>query len=319
MAGPQDNQTPGEAIAEARRAKGLSLEDLAERTKIPAAMLAALEADEYHRLSGPLYARSFLRSCAKELGLVPDDVLGLYARHAGEAPRPAPEAVGAPEVVRIRRVGLPWGRLAAGVAGAVALAVAALLLLHGRGDAPAGRGEAGGGAGTVTGVGTLAAGAAGDRAPAGDAPAAAAAAAAPAAGRDSVAAAFVPRDGVAPAGVPGLAFAGGDRWPVVVRLTAAFPVTVRARRDGESEYMSVAWADSTGPGPVPAEGIVPGRAYLAGEGLVVYWGAVDRVSLLLGSTDGVEVTVNGRPQLLRLPGPGDELRLELRAAPSALP
>lgn len=318
MSGPQDSQSPGLAIAAARRARGLSVEDLAERTKIPAAMLVAIEADEFHRLSGPLYARSFLRSCAKELGLAAEDVLELYARHAGEPPRTPHEVPGAPEVVRIRRVGLPWGRLAGGAGAVLVIAVIALVVTRGGGDAPtaaAGRkGGAAAGAGMLAGATVAAPGAAPatrDAAP----PTAVAAA-------DSQVAPIATaarRDGPAPAGVPGLVFAGGATWPVVVRLTAAFPVSVRARRDGEAEYAGVAWTDTAGAGPVPVEGIVAGQAYAVGDGLVVYWGAVDRVSLLLGSTDGVEVTVNGRPQVLRLPGPGDELRLELRAAPTTLP
>ncbi len=319
MSGPQENQSPGLAIAEARRSRGLSVEDLAERTKIPAAMLIAIEADEFHRLSGPLYARSFLRSCAKELGLVVEDVLELYARQAGEPPRTPHETPGAPEAVRIRRVGLPWGRLAGGTGAVLVIAVVAVILTRGGGDAPTAAAVRTGG--VAAGAGMLA-GATGAepgvaQGSAGGAPltpvAAADSQAAPMAG------APVRRDGTAPAGVPGLVFAGGATWPVVVRLTAAFPVSVRARRDGDAEYTGVAWTDTAGAGPVPAGGVVAGQAYVVGDGLVVYWGAVDRVSLLLGSTDGVEVTVNGRPQVLRLPGFGDELRLELRAAPTTLP
>lgn len=319
MSGPQENQSPGLAIAEARRARGLSLEDLAERTKIPAAMLEAIEADEFHRLSGPLYSRSFLRTCAKELGLAAEDVLDLYERHAGEPPRTPQEMPGAPDVVRIRRVGLPWGRLAGGAGAVVAIAAAAVLLTRGGGDAPA-TGAAGTN-GAVAAASMLADGAV----PAPDVAGREGGAEPPAVGAasaDSLASApagAVRPDGPPPAGLPGLVFAGGATWPVVVRMTAAFPVPVRARRDGDAEYVGVAWTDTAGVGPVPADGVVAGQAYAAGDGLVVYWGAVDRVSLLLGSTDGVEVTVNGRPQVLRLPGPGDELRLELRAAPAKLP
>jgi hypothetical protein len=53
---------------------------------------------------------------------------------------------------------------------------------------------------------------------------------------------------------------------------------------------------------------------------VVYWGAAESLSLVLGIADGVELTVNGEPQLLHLPADGSEIILDLRAAlPARLP
>ncbi len=61
-------KTPGEMISEAREAQDLSIALLSERTKIPPKVLSALELDEYHKISGPLYIKSFLRTCATDLG-----------------------------------------------------------------------------------------------------------------------------------------------------------------------------------------------------------------------------------------------------------
>jgi hypothetical protein len=71
---------------------------------------------------------------------------------------------------------------------------------------------------------------------------------------------------------------------------------------------------------VPATGVTAGRAYAAGGDLVVYWGAVENLSLALGAVAGVEVTVNGVPRSLSLPADGGEIILDLRAAaPARLP
>jgi hypothetical protein len=121
----------------------------------------------------------------------------------------------------------------------------------------------------------------------------------------------------APAGVPGLAFSDDLTWPVVVRLRVPGPITARARRDGNEQFGDVVWPDSVPAVPVPAAGVMAGRAYAAGDGLVVYWGAAENLSLVLGMADGVELTVNGEPQLLHLPADGGEIILDLRAAPTA--
>ena len=112
-------KTPGEMISDAREAKELTLAQLSDRTKIPPAVLKSLELDEYHKISGPLYIKSFLRTCAVDLGLDPQVVLSLYNQISGEnKSRPVgSEMVWNEEEVKISRVGLPWLRiiLAAGV------------------------------------------------------------------------------------------------------------------------------------------------------------------------------------------------------------
>lgn len=294
--------TPGAMIAAARSKRGLSVADLAERTRIPPAMVEALEADEYHRLSGPLYARSFLRSCALELGLDAGEVLERYARHAGEPARPG-EGMGVPApAVRIRRVGLPWGRLAAGALVVAGLGVAAAWFVLRQADPaapdrPVTQAAAGGATASLAGPGTV-----GDRATGA-----------------LVADAPPPSSAGAPAGLPGLAFSDGLTWPLVVRLKVAAPGTARARRDGEAGYADTAWPGGAGAGPVPREGVVAGQAYADGDGLVVYWGAVERLSLVLGGLAGAELTVNGRPWPLTAPADGGEIVVDVEAGAGPLP
>ena len=295
---PSESRTPGAMIAEARKKRGLSADDLAERTKIPVTLLVALEADEYHRLSGPLYARSFLRSCAKELGLPVEDVLDLYSRHSGETVRAPGEPPLVASAVRIKRVGLPWARLAVGFVAVAGLAVLSFVLTRPDG------GEADSQAAVTAQPVTRAAvpSVRGNALPEPD-PAAPVAEAA-----DSL-----------PAGRPGLGFADGMTWPLVVRLQLDAPALVRARRDNDEFYADVAWPAVGAGQAVPVGAIVAGSAYATPTGFVVYWGAVGRLSLVLGAADGVELTVNGEPRRVDLPLDGGELILDLEAAASPLP
>lgn len=115
-------KTPGEMILEAREAQDLTIAQLSERTKIPPAVLSALEMDEFHKVSGPLYIKSFLRTCALDLGLNPQTVLNQYERISGEIKSgPVGKAmVWKEDEVLINRVGLPWLRIIVG-AGIVAI------------------------------------------------------------------------------------------------------------------------------------------------------------------------------------------------------
>ncbi|MBK8165981.1 MAG: helix-turn-helix domain-containing protein [bacterium] len=287
--------TPGSMIAAARKRRGLTLDTLAERTKIPATMLAALEADEFHRLSGPLYARSFLRSCAAELGLDVADVFAAYEKHGGEPARAPGAAPPAPDPVRIRRVGLPWGAVVASVLLLVAAAFVAVRFVGRDGAAP-----------------PAAANARPDRAGAAEGRRdLVQAGAAETGGVSTPAVAAGDAVGAAPAGVPGLRFSDGRAWPVVARLSLAGPGAVSARCDRESGFTEVEWPGPGGAPAVPQSGVVAGRAYADGSGLVIYWGAVGRVRLRLGAGAQAALTVNGEPWPLAAPPGGDEIVVDV--------
>jgi hypothetical protein len=72
-----EQRTPGAYIHHQRKRKGMSLDQLAALTKIPRAQLELLEADRYEELPGMVFAKGFLRCCARSLDLDPDVVLGL--------------------------------------------------------------------------------------------------------------------------------------------------------------------------------------------------------------------------------------------------
>ena len=68
----------GRKLRAAREKQGLTIEEIAARTKIGASKLRALEAGDLHLLPGDFYTRNFLRTYARELRLSPDDVVGEF-------------------------------------------------------------------------------------------------------------------------------------------------------------------------------------------------------------------------------------------------
>ncbi len=84
----KDYRSPGEILRESREERGLSVEDVAEATKISPRMLYALEADEYEELAGPLYARSFLRTLSRYFSLDEPDMFERLESLDAEASRP---------------------------------------------------------------------------------------------------------------------------------------------------------------------------------------------------------------------------------------
>ena len=64
----------GRRLRHARETKGLSMAEVAARTKIPLRQLAALEAEEYGTLPGGIFVRGHIRATAKAVGLDPAEV-----------------------------------------------------------------------------------------------------------------------------------------------------------------------------------------------------------------------------------------------------
>jgi cytoskeletal protein RodZ len=62
----------GTTLREARERRGITLRQIADHTKISIASLEALERSDASRLPGGIFARSFVRSYADEVGLDPD-------------------------------------------------------------------------------------------------------------------------------------------------------------------------------------------------------------------------------------------------------
>jgi cytoskeleton protein RodZ len=78
---------PGARLRVAREAKGLTIEAAAERLRLNAALVLAMEEDRLALLGAPVFARGHLRSYASLLGLPEDEVLDSFG--SGEVPEPS--------------------------------------------------------------------------------------------------------------------------------------------------------------------------------------------------------------------------------------
>jgi cytoskeleton protein RodZ len=88
-ASPGSPATVGARLRAAREKQGISLRQIAERTRISVMVLEAVERDDIKRLPGGIFTRSFLRSYATEVGLDPDKTVDEFL---GQFP---PESVAA--------------------------------------------------------------------------------------------------------------------------------------------------------------------------------------------------------------------------------
>jgi transcriptional regulator with XRE-family HTH domain len=68
----------GEFLRRERELRHISLDDVAERTKISRRYLEAIEEGQYDRLPGETFVRGFIRSYAQSVGLDPEDTLLMY-------------------------------------------------------------------------------------------------------------------------------------------------------------------------------------------------------------------------------------------------
>lgn len=273
-------ETPGQMLREARAARGYDLDAAHEGTKIPLRLLEAIERDEYHRLSGPLYVRSFLRNYASWLQLDVDAVLRAYEAVAGNpAAGGGDDMVWNEEEVVVRKVGGTWRRDVLVVAMAVVMTVLVALgvwrLLMAKGNE----------AGEVS----L------SRRPAA-AELAVARAAAPGDGSttdvESAAAATVnpPTALPADASVP---FVEGTPDELVLRVLLPAPTNCSVRCDTQPAARPVVWPEQ--PRPLPTSDLEPGLAYAVKGGYAVYWGASDTFMLTLDETAGAAAMLNGIP------------------------
>jgi len=89
--------TFGENLKREREMRGVTLEEISNATKIGVRALQALEAEEFSKLPGGIFTRSFLRSYARYLGLDEDSVMAEYQIIAPRDPN-----------TDLRRIGQQW-------------------------------------------------------------------------------------------------------------------------------------------------------------------------------------------------------------------
>jgi cytoskeleton protein RodZ len=76
----------GDTLRAARERRGVSIESLAQATKIKVKTLHAIERNAFDEVPGGLFTRGFLRSYAREVGLDPEEIV---ARYLAELPKEA--------------------------------------------------------------------------------------------------------------------------------------------------------------------------------------------------------------------------------------
>ena len=128
----------GEVLKGARTRQGLDVRTVEERTKIRTKYLRALESEDWDVLPSHAYAKGFLHTYARVLGLDADALVDEFRRQVEAPKRPTYPVAGEPVLERRRRLderprGPRWGPIA-GVGAAVTVAFLLLLGLTGGGD-----------------------------------------------------------------------------------------------------------------------------------------------------------------------------------------
>ena len=112
----------GGRLVQAREAQGLTLAVVADKLRLSAATLQALESDRYEDLPEPIFVRGYLRAYARLVGMDTDAFVADYDRVVGS---PGPLLTPTPKVRRQRTARAPYFR------GATALLAVAMVVLFG--------------------------------------------------------------------------------------------------------------------------------------------------------------------------------------------
>jgi cytoskeletal protein RodZ len=74
----------GEQLRLAREARGVTLRHISDQTRIPIRYLEAIESDDYKRMPGGIFNRSFIKHYAKQIGFDEKEAIEGYLRTARE-------------------------------------------------------------------------------------------------------------------------------------------------------------------------------------------------------------------------------------------
>lgn len=99
----------GRALQQARIAAGLTVDDVANATRVRLGIVHAIEADDFAPCGGDVYARGHLRTLAKAVGLDATELLARFDAEHGGRPAPTPAApLFEAERIRPERRGPNW-------------------------------------------------------------------------------------------------------------------------------------------------------------------------------------------------------------------
>ena len=78
-----NEETSPLGLSTIRRNRGISLEQIAQSTKISVRALEAIERGEFHKLPGGIYNTSYIRQYARAIDYDESSLLAVYQRTAG--------------------------------------------------------------------------------------------------------------------------------------------------------------------------------------------------------------------------------------------
>jgi cytoskeletal protein RodZ len=98
---PDDRPSVGRALAQARTAAGLSVDEVSTSTRVRVPLLQAIEQDDFSLCGGDVYARGHIRTIARAVGADPEPLIEQYAADHDTENAPA-QVVPLYEAKRIR-------------------------------------------------------------------------------------------------------------------------------------------------------------------------------------------------------------------------
>jgi cytoskeleton protein RodZ len=112
----------GERLQREREMRGITLEEIADSTKIGTRSLRALEQEDFDKLPGGIFNKGFVRAYARYLGIDEEQAVADFLAAAGEAEQPLPNPSPTEKVTTYRSGSRIW---------AVALALVLVALAAG--------------------------------------------------------------------------------------------------------------------------------------------------------------------------------------------
>ncbi|MFN2455278.1 MAG: RodZ domain-containing protein [Pyrinomonadaceae bacterium] len=138
----------GAQLRAAREARNITLREISEQTRISVRYLEAIETDDYKRLPGGIFNRSFIKTYARYIGYDEKEALEGYARTAREHGESPDEVTSTPYQPRVYTDDATRSPLVTGLLTVIILAVLSLGVYAGlhwytrqRGGAPLGGGN----------------------------------------------------------------------------------------------------------------------------------------------------------------------------------
>lgn len=116
----------GEQLRLAREARGITLREISEQTRISTRYLEAIEADDYKRLPGGIFNKSFIKAYAKYIGFDEKEALEAYARTAREQGTSPDDVVSTPYQPRVYTDGNGRSPIVTGLLTIIILAILSL-------------------------------------------------------------------------------------------------------------------------------------------------------------------------------------------------